>query len=204
MAADPHLASMQSGDEAAFASVYRALNPAMVRLAHAITGSAASAQEVSHDAWIAAINGLDDFQGRASFRSWVFTILANKARTLARRDGRLRPLDVSSGPNEETLADHFTTGGKWAEPPALWDEITPERILAGKQALRLVEEIIATLPPTQGAILALLEGEKMPAEEIADLLGTSAGNVRVHLHRARERIRQELDRHRNAAAQKHL
>ncbi len=185
-----------SGDEAAFAEVYAALNPPMLRVAGAITGSAATAEEIAQETWMAVIGGLDGFEGKSSFKNWVFAILSNKARTRARRDGRnvalvLEPENPDT--TTEALRERFNESGQWSNPPELWDEITPERILAGRQAWRIVQEVCETLPPVQQAILALMEGEKMPASEIGTLLGLSTGNVRVHLHRARERIRQVLE-----------
>lgn len=181
-------------DEAAFTEVYSTLNPSMLRVATAITGSRATAEEVAQETWLAVISGLAKFEGKAAFRNWVFTILANKARTRARRDGRSQPLDLSE-PADTTdgLARKFTPNGSWAEAPALWDELTPERILAGREVWRIVAAASKTLPPVQQAILGLLEGGKIPAAEIAGILGLSVGNARVQLHRARERIRQVLD-----------
>ncbi len=184
---------LRQGDEAAFAALYGAHNDALVRLAHAITGSRATAEEVVQDSWLAIIRGIDGFEGRASLRNWIFRIVSNKARSRARRDGRIQPLHAASD-KTGSLDDRFAADGSWIEPPALWDEITPERILAGRQAWQQVLTIIDNLPPIQQAILSLLEGGKLPAADIAALLDISPGNVRVQLHRARETIRDRIDR----------
>ncbi|NOX40056.1 MAG: RNA polymerase sigma factor [Alphaproteobacteria bacterium] len=185
------------GDETAFTEAYASLNPSMVRVAGAIVGSNATAEEVAQETWLAVIGGLTKFEGKSSFKNWVFAILSNKARTRAKRDGRnvalvLEPDEDDSAQN--TLNARFNADGTWSDPPALWEEITPERILAGRQTWQIVRGIIDKLPPAQQAILSLLEGEKLSAGEIASMLGLSQGNVRVHLHRARERIRQTLER----------
>ena len=192
---DPY-AQLLSGDEAAFTDVYTALNPPMLRLAAAITGSSATAEEVAQDTWMAVLAALDRFEGKSSFKNWVFAILSNKAKTRARRDGRnvallLEPENHDAATN--ALNQRFNATEKWSNPTELWDEITPERILAGRESWQRVKDITASLPPVQQAILELMEGEKIPAAEIGMLLGLSTGNVRVHLHRARERIRQVLE-----------
>ncbi len=192
------------GDEAAFAEAYASLNPAMVRVAGAIVGSTASGEEIAQETWLAVIGGLSKFEGKASFKNWVFAILSNKARTRAKRDGRnvalvLEPTEGDSA--QATLNARFNPDGTWSDHPDLWEEITPERILAGRQTWQIVRGIIDKLPPAQQAILSLLEGEKLSAGEIASMLGLSQGNVRVHLHRARERIRQTLE-HEIAASRK--
>jgi len=188
------LARLLCGDEAAFTELFRLHNPSIVRLAHAITGSRASAEEISQETWLAVINGIDGFENRASLRNWIFRIASNKARSRSRRDGRTVSLGQESDNSAALSDDMFQKNGSWKHPIALWDDITPERILAGRQAWKQVSLIIDTLPPVQQAILTLLQGEKLSAGEIATLLGTTPGNVRVHLHRAREAIRRRLDR----------
>ncbi len=190
------LQRLADGDEAAFVKVYSDLNPSLLRVAQAITGSRATAEEIAQETWLSVISGSAKFKGKASFKNWVFAILTNKARTRARRDGRSRSLDLSPAAQTDdgdALAQKFLPDGSWSEAPALWDELTPERILAGREVWRIVARATDALPPVQQAILTLLEGGKMPAVEIAEILGLTEGNVRVHLHRARERIRAVLD-----------
>jgi len=187
-------ARLALGDEDAFADLFAALDPSLARVATAITGNRAIAEEVTQETWMAVIAGIDKFEGKASLKNWIFAILSNKARTRARREGRTQSLDLPPEGDDADLPAHaFRPNGSWAEPPALWDEITPERTLAGREAWRIVTAAITTLPATQQAILDLMQGEKIPASEVAMILGLSEGNVRVHLHRARERIRRVLD-----------
>jgi len=198
MPRDTQYEDIRAGNEAAFSLAYGALNPSLLRLAHAITGSRATAEEVAQETWMTIIDGDAGFKHRASFKNWVFAILSNKARNRARRDGRtvsLEPEGSTCDSETEPYAPRFNASGRWSEPPRLWDEITPERVLAGRQVLHIVQEIIQSLPAAQQAILDLLEKEKLTSSEIGDLLDLSEGNVRVHLHRARETIRRELERH---------
>ena len=180
------------GDEAAFREIYGALNPSMVRLARAVIGSRAIAEEVAQETWLAVISGIERFEGKSSLKNWIFAILSNKARTRARREGRTVALAPTPAPPEDG-APTFDDAGRWLTPPALWDEITPERTLAGRQTWQIVTEAISTLPAVQQAILDLVQGEKISAAEVARLLEISEGNVRVQLHRARERIRRTID-----------
>ncbi len=186
------------GDEDAFAEIFGALNPSLIRLATALTGSRAVAEEVTQETWLAVISGIERFAGKSSLKNWVFAILANKARTRARQEGRTTVrLDhtskAGSGDADTTDPDSFDDSGRWREPPMLWDEITPERTLAGRQAWEIVTDAIKALPTMQQAILDLVQRENLAAAEVATLLGISPGNVRIQLHRARERIRRQLD-----------
>jgi RNA polymerase sigma-70 factor (ECF subfamily) len=61
----------------------------------------ALAEDVVHDSWVAAIEGIDRFEGRARFRMWLCQIALNKARTRVERDRRSVPLSQiadSDGP----------------------------------------------------------------------------------------------------------
>lgn len=189
---------MMNGDQAAFAEVFGALNPNLIRVAMSITGNRATAEEVTQETWLSVIEKLDTYKGDAPLRHWILRILSNKARTRATRDGKTTSLTST----DATSPDQFTDTGEWAVPPSLWDEITPERILSGHQTWELVQEAIRGLPSAQQAVLTLLEQEQMSAIDCASILDISPANVRVLLHRARERIRQVLDE--EIKTQKHL
>ncbi len=180
------------GDQSAFEEIFGDLNPILLRVAVSITGNRATAEEVTQDAWLSVIENLQSYKGDAPLRHWILKILSNKARSRATRDGKTETLDLEDS-GSRVSQNMFTESGNWAVAPALWDEITPERVLAGRQSLQLVREAIQRLPPSQQAILTLLEQEKMSANACAVLLGISPANVRVQLHRAREKIRQVLD-----------
>ena len=189
MAATQLHARLMNGDQAAFAEVFGTLNPNLLRVAMSITGNRATAEEVVQETWLSVIENLDSFKADAPLRHWIMRILSNKARTRATRDGKTTSLAL---PNDGS-PDQFNERGSWAVAPSMWDQITPERILSGRQSWKLVQDTIQTLPSTQQAILTLLEQEKMTAIDCATILDLSPANVRVQLHRAREKIRQVLD-----------
>jgi RNA polymerase sigma factor (sigma-70 family) len=196
MSQNPLYERLLAGDEAAFSEVYAALTPSMIRVARAITGNHATAEEVGQETWLAVVQGLEGFKGKASLRTWIFSILTNKARTRAKRDGRNLSLVLQPDAKDEdgdALKARFGPTGSWTDPPELWDELTPERILNGQQVWELVRQTIKTLPDAQQAILGLVQGRQLSTAEIAGILELSPGNIRVHLHRARERIRRALE-----------
>ena len=63
------------------------LPAALLRVAEATVGRGSVAQEVTQDTWLAVFRGIDRFEGRSSFKSWLFSILLNRARSAARREG---------------------------------------------------------------------------------------------------------------------
>ena len=78
---------LQAGDEIAFANLLERLYPSMLCFARSILANHETAEDVVQDAWLAALRGLERFEGRSSLKSWLFSIVFNKACT--RRRARL-------------------------------------------------------------------------------------------------------------------
>jgi len=187
-------------DPAAFAFLLDRYHPSLVRLAQQYVPSRAVADEVVQETWLGVMNGIDNFEGRSSLRTWIFRILANTAKTRAEREGRTVPLSAFASDDDDPSVDpsrffdqqHERWPGHWASPPARWDEL-PEEHLAGRETLDALKRAIDALPPVQKQVIVLRDIEGWPAEEVCDLLGLSVGNQRVCLHRARSRVRQALE-----------
>src|SRR6266511_445675 len=82
---DPELVRrVRAGDRSAFAALVRQHGGALLRFARVFVRDEAVAEEVVQDTWMAALEGLDGFEGRASFKTWLYRILANRARVRAR------------------------------------------------------------------------------------------------------------------------
>jgi len=183
--------ALAAGDRAAFERVYRQHNAAMVRFASGILKNRASAEEVTQDAWVSVLKNIGGFEGRSSLAGWIFTILLNKARTRAGRDGRSVSFDGAG--EDDSLAAAFDGRGRWKDMPELWEKMTAERIVAGRSVLQHVNAAIETLPPAQRAVLVLRAQEGLEAGEVCAILDISEGNMRVLLHRARLAVRAALD-----------
>ena len=181
-----------AGDRAAFAQLFRQHNAAMVRVATGITGSRAVAEEVTQDAWVAVLKHIAGFEERSSLAGWIFTILVNRARSRARVEGRSVSFDA--GGEDNSLAAAFDGRGHWKDTPALWEEITPDRIVAGRRMLDVVTAAIEALPPGQRAVMVLRGQQGLEAEEVCAILGINEGNMRVMLHRARLAVRAAIYR----------
>lgn len=184
------LARLRAGDEDAFAELFRRHTPSMIRLAATVVNSRATPEEVTQETWLAVVRSIEGFEGRSSLAGWIFTILLNKARSRARRDGRT--LSFDDGGEEDGLAAAFDGRGRWKEMPALWDEITPERVVAGRRMVEHMRAAIDDLPPAQRAVIVLRTQEGLEPAEVCAALGISDGNMRVLLHRARLALRARL------------
>ncbi len=83
------LALLRAGDEKAYRTLIRRFHGSLVGVAGAIIGSRAQAEEIVQDAWLAVFSGIGRFEGRSTLAGWIFTIVLNRARTRATREGRL-------------------------------------------------------------------------------------------------------------------
>lgn len=188
-----------AGDEEAFTEVVQRYHGPLIRFAQLFVASRAVAEEVVQDTWLAVLNGLASFQGRAALKSWIFSILANRAKTRAVREKRTISFSELSTPGFEDEPavdpDRFTATGAWASPPARWDRDTPEKMLLQREALAVVDRALAELPPTQRAVVTLRDVEGLDAAEVCNILQVSETNQRVLLHRGRSKIRAALERY---------
>ena len=197
---DPELvAALRAGEEAAFRDVVTGYHAAMLRLALFHVSSRAVAEEVVQETWLAVVKGLDRFEGRCSFKTWVFTILANRARSRGSREHRVVPFS-SLEADERTPGvpgDRFRPAtdlwpGHWSEPPSPWTDIPAAR-LEGQETRTVIFEAIRSLPPQQKEVIALRDVEGWSADEVCSALAISEGNQRVLLHRARGKVRAVLE-----------
>ena len=191
------LPRLRAGEPAAYRQLVRHLHAALTRFAATIIGSHAQAEEIVQDTWIAVYEGIGRFEGRSSLVTWIYSIAMNRARTRISREGRLTGLGSlmdGSPPGERGVpASAFSPNGHWAESPRLWDELDPERTIAGRQLWDHVQTIVGSLPTGQRAVLLLRDMDGHTAEDACAILEISPENQRVLLHRARSRIRREID-----------
>jgi RNA polymerase sigma-70 factor (ECF subfamily) len=183
------LRRLRAGDEQAFVALVERYNGSMLRLALSFVPSRAVAEEVVQDTWLAVLRGLAAFQERSSLRTWVFTILVNRARTTGTREQRSIPV-ADTGPVVD--ASRFGPDGRWSAPPEHWIEEAEDRIEAEKLA-GLLRGAIDGLPARQREVVLLRDVEGMSSAEVCEVLAISEANQRVLLHRGRGKLRQTLE-----------
>lgn len=202
------VASLLGGDEATFMRLVERYQAAMVRLAQVYVRDRAVAEEVAQDAWLAALKALPRFEGRSSFKTWLFHILVNAARTRAQRERRSVPFSALTGADDALADDQPSVvperfypdgqpyAGGWITFPQRWDhppEASPEASVASHETRERLLAAIERLPSSQQSVIRLRDIEGYPAEEVCQLLGLSESNQRVLLHRARSRVRRALE-----------
>jgi RNA polymerase sigma-70 factor (ECF subfamily) len=183
------VAQLRRGDEAAFVALAGRHQATMLRLAGAFVPSAAVAEEVVQDTWVAVLRGIDGFAGRSSFKAWMLGILVNRAKSAGMCEGRSLAIG-DAGPAVDR--SRFDATGAWMVPPRHWVEESEDRLLAAGLRERL-ELALKRLPARQRAIVVLRDVDGLSSEEVCGVLDVSAGNQRVLLHRARSRLREAVE-----------
>jgi RNA polymerase sigma-70 factor, ECF subfamily len=169
------VARAQAGDEGAFRTVYRAVQPGLLRYLRVLVGD--DAEDVASEAWGQIARDLRSFSGDGNgFRGWAATIGRHRALDHVRWLRR-RPVAASG---IEDLADE--PGPDDTERLAL-DGVSTDRAIA----------LIATLPPDQAEAVLLRVVVGLDAETAAGVLGKRAGAVRTAAHRGLRRLAELLD-----------
>jgi RNA polymerase sigma-70 factor (ECF subfamily) len=195
--------ALRRGDEAAFRALIDLHSPALLRVAMSYVPSRAVAEEVVQETWIAVIRGIDGFEGRASLKTWIFTILTNIASRGGGRERRSTPFSAlardeegggpSVDPDRFLPSDHDRYPNHWAVAPTRWP--TPEEGLLSGETRQVILSAIEALPPAQRTVISLRDIEGWDSDEVSKALQISAGNQRVLLHRARSKVRAALERY---------
>lgn len=183
------LARLRDGDEQAFTDLVGRYHSSMLRLAMSFVSSQAVAEEVVQDTWLAVLRGLGRFEERSSLRTWLFSILVNRARSTGEREARTVPV-ADAGPVVD--ASRFGPNGSWTLPPEDWAEAAENRIDAAKLS-GLLRGCLDGLPGRQRDVVLLRDVEGMSSAEVCQVLAISEANQRVLLHRGRSKLRQVLE-----------
>src|SRR5437867_2200839 len=174
---DEHLvAALRRGDEDAFMALVERYGPLMLRVASTYVRTPAVAEEVVQETWLAVLEGIDRFEGRSSLKTWLFRILANRAKTRGEREARCLPFSCVAAPNggddapavdadRFLAADHAQWPGHWAAPPSDWSTVPDVRLLS-QETLEHVRDAIAALPARQQDVIVLRDVEGWSAEEV--------------------------------------
>ena len=167
------LAACRRGDRAAFEEVVRRTYRHVYTQAFRIVGDRHEAEDVAQEAYLRVFRGLAGFRGEAQFETWLYRIVANAAITYLRRKGRFGELIIDREDDPLEVAADVRV----AEQAADREELS---------------RALAALPISLRAVVVLKDVYGMPHKEIAELLGTTEGAVKVRLHRARRRLKEHL------------
>jgi RNA polymerase sigma-70 factor (ECF subfamily) len=149
-----------------------------------MVGSVDDAEDLVQEVYLRAWRGWEQFEGRASVRTWLYRIATNVCLSaLQHRDRRYVPSGLGA-PSEDPHAPIELADVSWIQPIP-----DPAEVVAERNNLRLALIVsLQHLPPQQRAVLVLREVLAFSAGEVADLLDLSVPAVKSSLQRARAKL----------------
>lgn len=173
----------QGGDLAAFDLLVGRYQDKVFNAVYRMTGHYEDARDLTQEAFLKALAGLDRFRGGSSFYTWIFRIAANAAISWRRKSGRVTAADLAG--TDAPLPG--TTVGAGSGPAG------PQQAAETSEAAVEVQRALDKLDPEFRAALVLKDIEGCDYEEIAEILEVPLGTVKSRIHRARMEMRRHLE-----------
>ncbi|MGE5663303.1 MAG: RNA polymerase sigma factor [Deltaproteobacteria bacterium] len=167
-----------------FAAIHGNYRPRIVRYLARFVGEH-DAEDLAQEVFVRVARGLPGFRGESRLSTWIYRIAKNAAMDRLRA-GRLR----------RTAADGEIAGGTAVEElPAEPGTVDPlAQALIRDEMNACIRRLVNGLPENDRAVLALGDMGELRDREVAELLGVSLGTVKVRTHRARARLKKEMER----------
>ncbi len=179
---EPLVAAATAGDERAFATLVDRYRRELQVHAYRILGSWEDSEDLAQETFLRAWRMRETFQGRSSFRAWLYRIATNASLNALQRHSRR--FEVATASIEPVLEAVEAAAGD-PEDDAVAAESTELAFLV----------VVRQLPPRQRAVLFLRDLLHWSAKDTAELLDTSVAAVNSALQRARETLRSHLLEH---------
>lgn len=165
-----------SGDAGAFRLLIERHHDALMRFLFRLTGSVQAAEDVFQDAFLQVHQSLHTFDRTRRFKPWLFTIAANKARDLLRRENRRSALSLSANIDDDE-------GGSFVDLMSI-DLPHPSSDIEAQEQAEMVQNAISRMPYRLRETLLLAYFQKMTYSQIAEVCGIPLGTVKSRLHAA--------------------
>lgn len=175
------VASARQGDRRAFEELVERHKRKAYHIAFDFTRDGEDAKDLSQEAFLKAFMNLKHFDGRSSFYTWFYRILVNLCLDHKRR-GKRAPTEEF----DESTALQMDPSHEPAKPRS------PDQQVLARQISAKVDAALESLPARQRAAFVLKNHQGLSIKEIAELLDTAEGTVKVHLHRAVRALREQL------------
>jgi RNA polymerase sigma-70 factor (ECF subfamily) len=175
------VALCQQGQSEVFEILVRKYMEKAFRIAFDFTRDKEEAKDLSQEAFLRAFSRIKQFDGRSSFYTWFYRLVVNICLDYTRRKGRViwerLERETESGAETVEFADHSSL---------------PEEEAAAGEAKRRADLTLEAMPNKQRMAFLLRNHQGLSIPDIAKVMKTTEGTVRVYLHRAVAALRQSL------------
>jgi RNA polymerase sigma-70 factor (ECF subfamily) len=166
-----------------FPNVYQTFQPKILRYLIRLVGEA-DAEDLTQEALIKVSEALPEFRGESQLSTWIYRIATNIALDRLRSPSYKRIVQDCSASGETEEEDRNALTGE--KPPLVESQIYR------KEMNDCIQGFIQKLPENYRVVLVLSEFEGLKDSEIAETLGITISTAKIRLHRARERLKEEL------------
>jgi RNA polymerase sigma-70 factor (ECF subfamily) len=168
------------GEQVQFAQLVQRYQQYVFTLVHRFTDNREDAEEISQDIFVKAYRSLADFRGDAKFSTWLYTIVRTSCITFLRK----KRLETTSLDNERTAVqvESKESGFK-------------ANAVEQKSRHAMVNAAIRMLSPDDCQVLTLFYKGEQSLDEIGQIMGLEPNTVKVKLHRARNRLKEKMEKH---------
>ena len=179
------LKKAQRGDFKAFAELTEPYRKSACEFLNRLTGED-SAEDVFMTAMLSAWKALDGFNGRSSYRTWLFSIARFAALDYLRKT---KTRNEVSADDEESGANISAIGDKTTPPPS--------REIENEERSRIIDKCLQQLSESHRTVLILYYYQDFQYSEIAEMLGISIGTVMSRLHHAKAKLERILNQYKD-------
>lgn len=171
-----------------FPTIHRDFRAKILRYLTRLVGER-EAEDLTQEVFVKAAAGLNDFRGESQMATWLYRIATNTA------------LDRLRSPSFQRMNQKGLSGEPCGEGEPHEEARTPENTpsveqdLIRKEMNKCIRDFVENLPPGYRAVMVLSELEELKNKEIAEILGVALDTVKIRLHRARARLKRELESH---------
>lgn len=183
---------LREGDKGALETVIKLHHAFLVAMAIPLIGREL-ADDVAQETWLKVFSAIGKFEGRAKLRTWLARIAINEAHAMRRKTGREVSLEGWGSDPGSPIGARFNEQGAWDAPPSQWHHETPEAFLTEAELYECIHKHLHKLPGDQQSVVMMKELGGLSYSEIALALNLAEGNIRVLLHRGRQRMHAMLN-----------
>ncbi len=179
---------MMSANESEFQKIYNTFQPKILRYLTHLAGEQ-EAEDLAQETFVKVHQGLENFRGESQLSTWIYRIATNTVLDRLRSPSfqRVAQTSLSKDLDETELADKVICTEE--KKPLI------EQQLIREEMNKCIRGYIEKLPENYRTVLILSEWEGLKNNEIAEILGVTLDTVKIRLHRAKSKLKEELETH---------
>ena len=171
-----YITSILAGNISDFSILVDKYKDMVYTIAYRIIGNHEDAEELAQDVFVKAYNSLKDFKGKSKFSTWLYSITYNSSISKVRKK-RIESVSLNDHDNA-----HYE----------IIDNVYEQFYNFDKVPVELLKQALDELNPVDKSILTLYYQDDKPVKEISNITGLTDSNVKVKLHRSRQKLFQNL------------